>query len=86
MPRYEYKGDAERTFPSLGITVKKGDSFDGPAGLRAPGLSLASNAKTAPAVPTAPKEEPEEIKEEVKEEPKEEPISPSASSDTTAGV
>jgi len=79
MPRYEYNGEVERTFPSLKITVKKGDSFDGPAGLRAPGLSLASTAKTAPAVPTAPKEEP-------KVEVKEETIKPSASSDTTAGV
>jgi hypothetical protein len=79
MPRYEYKGEGERTFPSLGITVKKGDSFDGPDGLNAPGLSLASTAKTAPAVPTAPKEEP-------KAETKEESIKPSAPSDTTAGV
>jgi hypothetical protein len=82
MPRYEYNGENERSFPSLGITVKKGDSFDGPAGLRAPGLSLASTAKTAPAVPTAPKEE---HKVEVKEV-KEETIKPSAPSDTTAGV
>jgi hypothetical protein len=80
MPRYEYKGEGERTFPSLGITVKKGDSFDGPDGLKAPGLSLASTAKTAPAVPTAPKEEP---KAETKTE---ESIKPSAPSDTTAGV
>lgn len=50
MPRYEYTGDVERSFPTLGITVKKGESFDGPDGLTAPGLSLVSSAKSAPAV------------------------------------
>lgn len=75
MARYIYNGDVERTFPSLNITVKKGDSFDAPEGLRAPGLSLVSSAKTAPAVPTAPKET-----------AKTEPIKQSASSDTTAGA
>lgn len=79
MPRYEYKGAGERVFPTLGITVKSGDSFEGPEGLKAPGLSLASSAKTAPAVATAPKETP-------KEPVKEETIKPSASSDTTAGA
>ena len=74
MPKYEYKGDAERSFPALGITVKKGDTFDGPEGLTAPGLILASSAKTAPAVPTAPKEN------------KQEQVKPSASSDMNAGA
>ena len=78
MARYTYNGDEDRTFPSLGITVKKGDSFDGPEGLRARGLSLDSNAKSAPAVPTAPKEA---VKEINKTENK-----PSASSDITAGA
>lgn len=55
MPRYEYNGEVERSFPTLGITVNKGDSFDGPEGLTAPGLSIASSAKSAPAA-TAPKE------------------------------
>ena len=73
MPKYEYKGDVERSFPTLGITVKKGDVFDGPEGLRAPGLSLAEPAKSAPAAP-APKEK-------AKEEPK-----PSAPSDMNAGA
>lgn len=73
MPRYEYNGEVERSFPTLGITVKKGDSFDGPEGLTAPGLSLVSSAKSAPAA-TAPKEK-------AKEEPK-----PSAPSDTNAGA
>ena len=78
MPRYEYKGEVPRTFPTLGITVKNGDSFDGPEGLKAQGLSLVSSAKTAPAVPTAPKEV---QKEEIKETPK-----PSAPSDIIAGA
>jgi hypothetical protein len=78
MARYIYNGDEDRTFPSLGITVKKGESFDGPEGLRARGLSLDSNAKSAPAVPTAPKEA---VKETNKTENKQ-----SASPDITAGA
>ena len=79
MARYTYNGDEDRTFPSLGITVKKGDSFDGPEGLRARGLSLASSApKTAPAVAEAPKEA---VKEINKTENKQ-----SASPDITAGA
>ena len=83
MARYTYNGDEDRAFPSLGITVKKGDSFDGPEGLRARGLSLASSApKTAPAVTEAPKEAvKEQPKPEIKLEDK-----PSASSDITAGA
>jgi hypothetical protein len=78
MARYIYNGDEDRVFPSLGITVKKGESFDGPEGLRARGLSLDSNAKSAPAVPTAPKET---VKEINKTENKQ-----SAPSDITAGA
>lgn len=73
MPKYEYKGDDERSFPALGITVKKGDTFDGPEGLTAPGLVLASSAKSAPAV-SAPKEN------------KQEQVKPSAPSDINAGA
>ena len=80
MPRYTYNGEGERVFPSLGITVKKGESFDGPEGLRAPGLTLASSAKSAPAVATK-----EEVKETTKQEIKEQ-INPSVPSDTTAGA
>ena len=78
MARYIYNGDEDRVFPSLGITVKKGESFDGPEGLRARGLSLDSNAKSAPAVPTALKEA---VKEINKTENKQ-----SASPDITAGA
>jgi hypothetical protein len=50
VPKYEYNGDSELVFPTLGITANKGDSFDGPEGLTAQGLSLSSSARTAPAV------------------------------------
>lgn len=73
MAKYQYNGDEERSFPSLGITVKKGDTFEGPDGLRAPGLSLESSAKSAPAV-TATKEN------------KQEQVKSSASSDSNAGA
>lgn len=71
MAKYQYNGDEERSFPTLGITVKKGDTFDGPEGLNAPGLSLESSAKSAPAA-VAPKEK--------------DPVKPSASSDMNAGA
>lgn len=74
MARYTYNGEVDMVFPTLGLVAKQGDSFDGPDGLTAPGLSL-SSAKTAPAVPTAPKET---VKEDTNKQ--------SASSDTTAGV
>lgn len=57
MPTYKYNGDVERSFPTLGITAKKGDSFEGPEGLVAPGLSVDSSAKPAPAAPQKEKEE-----------------------------
>ena len=71
MAKYLYNGEVERSFPSLGITVKKGDTFEGPEGLKAPGLTLESSAKSAPAAP-APKEK--------------ETSKPSASSDMNAGA
>ena len=88
MPHYEYDGDTVRTFPTLGITVKKGDSFDGPAGLKAQGLSIASSAKAAPVA-----KETKEIKETKKESElieqmldQEYTIESSAPSDTITGV
>lgn len=71
MPKYEYNGDTERSFPTLGITAKKGDSFDGPEGLTAPGLKIVSSTKSAPAV------------SEIKEKPE---STKSASSDQSAGA
>jgi hypothetical protein len=72
MARYTYNGEVEMVFPTLGLVAKQGDSFDGPDGLTAPGLSI-SSAKTAPAVPTAPIAKEDNNKQ-------------SASSDTTAGA
>jgi hypothetical protein len=69
--KYQYNGNDERSFPTLGITVKKGDTFEGPEGLVAPGLSIESSAKSAPAA-VAPKEK--------------EPAKPSASPDLNAGA
>lgn len=71
MAKYQYHGDDERSFPTLGITVKKGDTFEAPEGLVAPGLSIESSAKSAPAA-VASKE-----KETTKS---------SAASDTNAGA
>lgn len=45
MAKYEYTGDSELVFPTLGITVKKGDVFEAPEGLVANGV-VSSNAKT----------------------------------------
>lgn len=73
MARYVYNGEIDHVFPTLGLTVKQGDSFDGPDGLVAQGLSYVSSGKTAPAVPAAPKEAVKET------------TTPSASSDITAG-
>jgi hypothetical protein len=74
VPRYEYNGEVELVFPTLGITANKGDSFDGPEGLTAQGLSIASSAKTAPAVSSP-------VKEQAKET-----TTPPASSGITAGA
>lgn len=73
MAKYQYNGDDERSFPTLGITVKKGDTFESPDGLRAPGLSLESSAKSAPAAVAS-------------KESKQEQIKSSASSDSNAGA
>lgn len=40
MVKYRYIGDSERVFPSVPITVNKGDEFEAEAGLTAPGLEV----------------------------------------------
>lgn len=40
MATYEYNGDAVLEFPTLGIIAKKGDQFEGPDGITAPGVSV----------------------------------------------
>jgi hypothetical protein len=56
MATYEYKGDADLEFPTLGLVVKSGDQFDGPDGITAPGVSVVAG-KTGKATPVATKEE-----------------------------
>lgn len=91
MPKYQYKG-VPRTFPSLGITVKDGDTFEGPAGLRGQGISLVTSfeEKTAPAVkekPIVEKTIEKEVHKTSSEQPKEQiKVEPSASSDISAGA
>lgn len=53
---YEYKGDGVLEFPTLGISVKKGDQFDGPDGITVAGVSVVS-AKSSKPSPIAPKDE-----------------------------
>jgi len=51
MATYQFTGDQETIFPSLGVMVKPGDTFDAPDGIVASNLTLASSKKTTP-VPT----------------------------------
>ena len=86
MVTYEYNGESERVFPTVPITVNKGDLFEGPAGLTAEGLKVVSDAKSTPAAtassaPAVTQASKEAVKQETKTEHK-----PSASPDITAGV
>jgi hypothetical protein len=73
MVKYEYNGEDGREFPTVPITVNKGDQFEGPEGLIAFGLTVVSDYKSAPAV----KDVPQEIKKT---------NTSSASSDISAGA
>jgi hypothetical protein len=42
---YQYDGEQELVFPTLGLTVKKGDVFEAPEGLVLPGVTIASGKK-----------------------------------------
>lgn len=42
-----YKGESERVFPTLGITVKPGDEIDAPEGFAHPDF-VAGGAKSTP--------------------------------------
>lgn len=63
MAKYEYTGDAELVFPTLGIIVNKGDTFEAPEGFKADGVvpSNKSNKVSAPA-PVADEVTAEEVK------------------------
>lgn len=45
MATYQFDGETETAFPTLGVTVKKGDTFEAPEGLVLPDVSIASGKK-----------------------------------------
>jgi len=46
MAFYRYEGEEELVFPSLGVTVKNGDEFEGPDGLTINKLVVVDTKKT----------------------------------------
>jgi hypothetical protein len=46
MTKYRYEGQEELVFPTLGVTVKNGDEFDGPEGLTVNKLVVADSKKS----------------------------------------
>jgi len=50
MATFTYKGEGERVFPSIGITVKSGDSFEAPIDFDAPDVIQVKTVKATPAV------------------------------------
>lgn len=49
MTKFTYTGEDVRTFPTLGITVTKGDEFDAPDDFSAPNISAKKITKATPA-------------------------------------
>ena len=45
MATYQYNGTDQRDFPTLGVTVNPGDTFDAVDGLTVDGLTLATGSK-----------------------------------------
>lgn len=67
MSKFQYNGEDERVFPTLGITVKEGDSFDAPDDFSAFEVSSATAKKSAaPAVDTTPSAPSDSTASEVK--------------------
>lgn len=63
MAKYEYNGDAELVFPTLGIIVNKGDSFEAPDGLVADGVTVSGKpSKVSAPAPVADETTTEEVK------------------------
>jgi hypothetical protein len=48
---FTYNGEEELVFPTLGVTVKKGDTIDAPADFSNPNFS-AGKGKPAPVAPS----------------------------------
>jgi hypothetical protein len=49
MATFTYNGEDERDFPTLGITVKKGEKFEAPDDFSAPNVSASKTTKATPA-------------------------------------
>lgn len=45
MPLFTYEGEQELVFPTLGVTVKTGDTFEAPEGFAAAGVVAATGKK-----------------------------------------
>jgi len=75
MATYQYNGDEVRVFPTLGLTLKSGDTFDSTEDIISADVTLASTSKkSAPTVVPV-------------SEPTSEPTpEPSAAPDTTQGA
>lgn len=56
MVTYIYKGEGERVFPSIGVTVQSGDSFEAPSDFSAPDVLQVKTQKATPAVTKENKE------------------------------
>lgn len=50
MATFTYKGEDERVFPSIGITVKSGDTFEAPSDFDAPDVIQVKTQMATPAV------------------------------------
>jgi hypothetical protein len=54
MATYQYNGSGEKEFPTLGITVKNGDTFDSADEIVNADVTLASSTKKTTPTPAAP--------------------------------
>ncbi len=50
MATFIYKGESERVFPSIGITVQPGENFEAPVDFDAPDVMQVKTVKATPAV------------------------------------
>lgn len=66
MAKYEYNGEGELVLPTLGVTVKKGDVFDGPEGLTVAGVAPVSGKASSKVSAPEPVADETTITEEVK--------------------
>jgi hypothetical protein len=56
MATFTYKGEDERVFPTIGITVKAGDKFEAPSDFDAPDVLQVKTIQATPAVTKENKE------------------------------